>query len=51
MTNYDALFIGAGQAGPFLAAWMAANGQKVALIELFPSIPQCRSCYRPLLAI
>ncbi|MDQ0323998.1 pyruvate/2-oxoglutarate dehydrogenase complex dihydrolipoamide dehydrogenase (E3) component [Pararhizobium capsulatum DSM 1112] len=33
MTEYDAIFIGAGQAGPFLAARMAADGQKVALIE------------------
>jgi pyruvate/2-oxoglutarate dehydrogenase complex dihydrolipoamide dehydrogenase (E3) component len=33
MTDYDAIFIGAGQAGPFLAARMAINGQKVALIE------------------
>lgn len=33
MREYDALFIGAGQAGPFLAARMAALGRKVALIE------------------
>ncbi|MCS4243965.1 pyruvate/2-oxoglutarate dehydrogenase complex dihydrolipoamide dehydrogenase (E3) component [Rhizobium sp. BIGb0125] len=33
MTSFDAIFIGAGQAGPFLAARMAAAGRKVALIE------------------
>ena len=33
MREYDAIFIGAGQAGPFLAARMAAMGRKVALIE------------------
>ncbi|MBP1881866.1 FAD-containing oxidoreductase [Sinorhizobium mexicanum] len=33
MRQYDAIFIGAGQAGPFLAARMAENGLKVALIE------------------
>jgi pyruvate/2-oxoglutarate dehydrogenase complex dihydrolipoamide dehydrogenase (E3) component len=33
MTAFDAIFIGAGQAGPFLAARMAAAGRKVALIE------------------
>ncbi|QEE43191.1 FAD-containing oxidoreductase (plasmid) [Rhizobium sp. WL3] len=33
MSEYDAIFIGAGQAGPFLAARMAAMGRKVALIE------------------
>ncbi|CAN7485594.1 FAD-containing oxidoreductase [Rhizobium sp. LjRoot30] len=33
MRDYDAIFIGAGQAGPFLAARMAAMGRKVALIE------------------
>jgi len=33
MTVSDAIFIGAGQAGPFLAARMATDGQKVALIE------------------
>lgn len=33
MTEFDAIFIGAGQAGPFLAARMAAMGRKVALIE------------------
>ena len=30
MREYDAIFIGAGQAGPFLAARMAAMGRKVA---------------------
>ena len=33
MREFDAIFIGAGQAGPFLAARMAAMGRKVALIE------------------
>lgn len=33
MKTFDAIFIGAGQAGPFLAARMAAQGRKVALIE------------------
>ncbi|MBW9051047.1 FAD-containing oxidoreductase [Rhizobium mesosinicum] len=33
MRTFDAIFVGAGQAGPFLAARMAAEGQKVALIE------------------
>ncbi|WP_087001633.1 FAD-containing oxidoreductase [Rhizobium sullae] len=33
MKNYDAIFIGAGQSGPFLAARMAGKGMKVALIE------------------
>lgn len=33
MKEFDAIFIGAGQAGPFLAARMAAIGRKVALIE------------------
>jgi len=33
MREFDAIFIGAGQAGPFLAARMAAMGHKVALIE------------------
>jgi len=33
MREFDAIFIGAGQAGPFLAARMAAIGRKVALIE------------------
>lgn len=33
MRAYDAIFIGAGQAGPFLAARMASVGCKVALIE------------------
>ena len=30
---FDAIFVGAGQAGPFLAARMAERGQRVALIE------------------
>lgn len=33
MKTFDAIFIGAGQAGPFLAARMASMGRKVALIE------------------
>ncbi|WP_275790363.1 FAD-containing oxidoreductase [Pararhizobium gei] len=33
MSAFDAIFIGAGQAGPFLAARMASTGRKVALIE------------------
>lgn len=33
MRELDAIFIGAGQAGPFLAARMASLGRKVALIE------------------
>ena len=33
MKTYDAIFIGAGQSGPFLAARMAEKGMKVALIE------------------
>lgn len=33
MKSFDAIFIGAGQAGPFLAARMAETGMKVALIE------------------
>jgi pyruvate/2-oxoglutarate dehydrogenase complex dihydrolipoamide dehydrogenase (E3) component len=33
MKTFDAIFIGAGQAGPFLAARMAEKGMKVALIE------------------
>ncbi|MDK1386477.1 FAD-containing oxidoreductase [Sinorhizobium sp. 8-89] len=33
MQRYDAIFIGAGQAGPFLAARMAESGLNVALIE------------------
>ncbi|MDT8892977.1 mercuric reductase, partial [Enterobacter cloacae] len=33
MTTFDAIFVGAGQAGPFLAARMAERGLKVALIE------------------
>src|SRR5262249_32617100 len=31
--SYDAIVIGAGQAGPFLAARLAAAGQKVAIVE------------------
>src|SRR3984957_12057538 len=31
--KYDAIVIGAGQAGPFLAARIAAAGQSVAIIE------------------
>jgi pyruvate/2-oxoglutarate dehydrogenase complex dihydrolipoamide dehydrogenase (E3) component len=33
MKTFDAIFIGAGQAGPFLAARMAEKGMTVALIE------------------
>jgi len=33
MSEFDAIFIGAGQAGPFLAARMASARRKVALIE------------------
>ncbi|NLS04285.1 FAD-containing oxidoreductase [Rhizobium sp. P32RR-XVIII] len=33
MKTYDAIFIGAGQSAPFLAARMAEKGMKVALIE------------------
>ena len=33
MTEYDAIFIGAGQANPFLAAKFAGIGKKVALVE------------------
>ncbi|MGM4913401.1 FAD-containing oxidoreductase [Rhizobium sp. 768_B6_N1_8] len=33
MKSFDAIVIGAGQAGPFLAARMAETGMKVALIE------------------
>jgi pyruvate/2-oxoglutarate dehydrogenase complex dihydrolipoamide dehydrogenase (E3) component len=32
-TNYDAIIIGTGQAGPFLARRLAASGMKVAIIE------------------
>ena len=32
-TTYDAIIIGAGQAGPFLAQRLAASGMKVAIIE------------------
>ena len=33
MENYDAIIIGAGQAGPSLAAKLVAKGEKVALVE------------------
>lgn len=33
MNEFDAIFIGAGQAGPFLAARMASMGRRVALVE------------------
>ncbi|QPB23335.1 FAD-containing oxidoreductase [Rhizobium sp. 007] len=33
MKSYDAIFIGAGQSGPFLAARMSEKGMNVALIE------------------
>ncbi|RUV24787.1 FAD-binding protein, partial [Mesorhizobium sp. M1A.T.Ca.IN.004.03.1.1] len=33
MKSFDAIVIGAGQAGPFLAARMVEKGMKVALIE------------------
>ncbi|MDW3095013.1 MAG: FAD-containing oxidoreductase [Gammaproteobacteria bacterium] len=33
MTHYDAIIIGAGQAGPSLAASLTSNGQKVAIAE------------------
>jgi pyruvate/2-oxoglutarate dehydrogenase complex dihydrolipoamide dehydrogenase (E3) component len=33
MRSFDAIVIGAGQAGPFLAARMAGKGMKVALVE------------------
>ena len=33
MKNYDAIIIGAGQAGPSLAARLASEGQRVAIIE------------------
>ena len=33
MTNYDAIIIGTGQAGPFLAGRLAGAGMKVAVIE------------------
>jgi pyruvate/2-oxoglutarate dehydrogenase complex dihydrolipoamide dehydrogenase (E3) component len=33
MKSYDAIFVGAGQSGPFLAARMAEKGMNVALIE------------------
>jgi len=32
-SSFDAIFVGAGQSGPFLAARMAERGQRVALIE------------------
>src|SRR5438874_3270285 len=33
MTSYDAVVIGTGQAGPFLAKRLAAAGMKVAIVE------------------
>ena len=33
MTNYDAIIIGTGQAGPPLAARLAGAGMKIAVIE------------------
>ena len=33
MPDYDAIIIGAGQAGPSLAFRLAAAGQKVAIVE------------------
>ncbi|MGZ5908067.1 MAG: FAD-dependent oxidoreductase, partial [Reyranella sp.] len=33
MTNYDAIIIGTGQAGPALARRLAGAGMKVAIIE------------------
>ena len=33
MQQFDAIVIGAGQAGPFLAARLAGSGQRVALVE------------------
>ena len=33
MTNYDAIIIGTGQAGPSLAGRLAGAGMKVAIIE------------------
>src|ERR1051325_7372869 len=33
MTRFDAVFVGAGQSGPFLAARLAERGQRVALVE------------------
>ena len=33
MTNYDAIIIGAGQAGPSLARRLAGSGMKVAIVE------------------
>jgi pyruvate/2-oxoglutarate dehydrogenase complex dihydrolipoamide dehydrogenase (E3) component len=32
-TRFDAIIIGTGQAGPFLAQRLAAAGQKVAIVE------------------
>ncbi len=34
MTNYDAIVIGAGQAGPGVAGDLASRGQRVALVEM-----------------
>jgi pyruvate/2-oxoglutarate dehydrogenase complex dihydrolipoamide dehydrogenase (E3) component len=33
MTNYDAIIIGTGQAGPSLARRLAGTGMKVAIVE------------------
>ena len=33
MTHFDAIIIGTGQAGPFLAGRLAASGRKVAIVE------------------
>jgi pyruvate/2-oxoglutarate dehydrogenase complex dihydrolipoamide dehydrogenase (E3) component len=33
MTHFDAIIVGTGQAGPFLAGRLAANGRKVAIVE------------------
>ena len=32
-TNYDAIIIGTGQAGPFLARRLTTGGMKVAIVE------------------
>lgn len=33
MMNFDTIVVGAGQAGPFLAAKLVNRGRKVALVE------------------
>ena len=33
MTEFEAIFIGAGQAGPFLAGRLTAAGMKIAVVE------------------